>query len=358
MTPGFWRDRRVFLTGHTGFKGSWLALWLGRLGARVTGYALAPPPPPSLYEVAGVEQDLESVLADVRDADALEAAMRHACPEIVLHLAAQPLVRMSYADPVGTFATNVIGTVNLLEAVRRTPGVRAVVVVTTDKCYLNRERSLGYVEDDALGGHDPYSASKACAELVTASYRASYFPPGGHASHGVGIATARAGNVIGGGDWAPDRLVPDLINAFEAGIPATVRNPGAVRPWQHVLEPLRGYLDLAERLHQDGPDFAEAWNFGPGDEDTRTVGWVATRLAGRWGHGASWHTPPGLHPHETSVLMLDSSKAHARLGWRPALPLIDALGRVADWARARLEGEDMRRFTLAQIDSYHLATVE
>jgi CDP-glucose 4,6-dehydratase len=358
VNPGFWTDRRVFLTGHTGFKGSWLALWLGTLGARVTGYSLQPPTRPSLYEMARVSCDLESVVADVRDGGRLAASLSATRPEVVIHLAAQPLVRRSYLDPTETFSTNVMGTVNLLEAVRRVDGIRAVVIVTTDKCYMNREQRHGYLEGDALGGHDPYSASKACTELVAGSYRASFFPIGTHASHGVAIATARAGNVIGGGDYGEDRLVPDLLAAFEAGVPAAIRHPGAIRPWQHVLAPLLGYLDLAEGLYRDGPRFADAWNFGPDDQDARDVGWIADTLVGMWGPGAAWHTPDGPHPHETATLRLDSSRARAELGWRPAIPLLDSLRRVVDWAHARRAGQDMRRFTLAQIASFQLSSTQ
>jgi CDP-glucose 4,6-dehydratase len=357
MNPSFWRDRRVFLTGHTGFKGSWLALWLRVLGARVTGFALPPPTNPSLFELAGVGHDMRSVLGDVRDAEALSRAMREADAEVVLHLAAQPLVRASYDAPLETFSTNVMGTANLLEAVRRSPGVRSVVIVTTDKCYENREQPWGYREADPLGGHDPYSSSKACTELVVSSFRASYFATAASGGHAAAIATARAGNVIGGGDWAAERLVPDLLAAFEAGVPATIRHPGAVRPWQHVLEPLRGYLELAERLHTGGQAYAEAWNFGPGEDDAQPVAWIADTLAGLWGRGASWQAPAGLHPHETHCLRLDSSKARARLGWRPAMRLPDALASVAEWALARKAGADLRTLTLDQISTYQDAVL-
>jgi CDP-glucose 4,6-dehydratase len=357
MNPSFWSGRRVLLTGHTGFKGSWLALWLGALGARVTGFALPPPTQPSLFELADVGHDLHSVLGDVRDATALAAAMRSSQAEVVLHLAAQPLVRASYDDPLETFSTNVMGTANLLEAVRHTSTVRSVVIVTTDKCYENREQPRGYREADPLGGHDPYSSSKACTELVVASFRASYFAQAARGGHAAAIATARAGNVIGGGDWAAERLVPDLLAAFEAGVPAMIRHPGAVRPWQHVLEPLRGYLDLAERLHTDGQAYAEAWNFGPGEDDARPVAWIADTLAGLWGRGASWRAPAGRHPHETQCLRLDSSKARARLGWRPAMRLPQALASVTDWALARRSGADLRALTLDQIITYQDAAL-
>ena len=357
MNPSFWKGRQVFLTGHTGFKGSWLALWLGTLGARVTGFALPPPTRPSLFELAAVDQDLRSMIGDIRDAKALAGALRDAQPEVVLHLAAQPLVRASYDDPLETFSTNVMGTANLLEAVRHAPSVRSVVIVTTDKCYENREQPWGYREADPLGGHDPYSSSKACTELVVSSFRASYFAEASRGGHAAAIATARAGNVIGGGDWAAERLVPDLLAAFDAGVPAMIRHPGAIRPWQHVLEPLCGYLELAERLHRDGQAYAEAWNFGPGDDDARPVAWIADTLASLWGHGASWRAPAGTHPHETHCLRLDSLKARTRLGWRPAMRLPEALARVADWAVARKAGVDLRALTLDQIATYQDAVL-
>jgi CDP-glucose 4,6-dehydratase len=294
---------------------------------------------------------MKSVIADVRDLASLEKAMRAAEPEIVMHMAAQPLVRHSYGDPVETYATNVMGTVHLLESVRRTPRVKAVVNVTTDKCYENHGDTEGYREGDVLGGADPYSNSKACAELATAAYRASFF------AEGPAVATARAGNVIGGGDWAKDRLVPDIIKAFEAGQPAHIRNPGAVRPWQQVLEPLRGYLTLAEHLYQQGAPFGEAWNFGPDADDARPVAWIADRMAALWGEGASWQADGGEHPHEAAFLRLDASKARSRLHWHPALDLQRTLELTVDWARASRTGADMRRHTLAQIESYQAATV-
>jgi CDP-glucose 4,6-dehydratase len=352
MNPSFWGGKRVFLTGHTGFKGSWMSLWLQSLGADLTGFALAPPTQPSLFEEARVAEGMRSVLGDVRDLFALQNAIQVAKPEIVIHMAAQPLVRESYLNPVETYATNVMGTVHLLESVRRTPGVRAVVNVTTDKCYENREWVWGYRENEPMGGHDPYSNSKGCAELVSAAYRSSFFNAASHAQHGCSVATARAGNVIGGGDWAKDRLIPDILRGFEQGLPVHVRNPDATRPWQHVLEPLRGYFTLAQRLYEQGPSFAEGWNFGPNDEDSKPVGWIARHMVEMWGPKASWSTPPGEHPHEAHTLKLDISKARSRLGWHPALCLEEALQLTVEWSRQRQAGADVRQLTLAQIAAY------
>jgi CDP-glucose 4,6-dehydratase len=330
-----------------------MSLWLQSLGAQVTGYALPPPTTPNLFEAARVGQGMAgSVIADIRDADILARALRDAEPEVVMHMAAQPLVRLSYQHPVETYATNVMGTVHLLEAVRASRGVRAVVNITTDKCYENREWIWGYRESDPMGGHDPYSSSKGCAELVASAYRSSFFNPAQHASHGVGLASVRAGNVIGGGDWAADRLIPDILAAFAQGRPANIRNPHAVRPWQHVLEPLRGYLMLAQRLLQDGPAYAEGWNFGPADEDARPVGWIVQKIARRWGDDARWQIDAGDHPHEAHYLKLDISKARSRLHWNPALRLAQALDLVIDWARAHQAGADMHQITLEQIAAY------
>ncbi len=331
--PAFWLRRRVFVTGHTGFKGSWLAFWLLRLGADMRGYALHPPTTPNLHDALALADAFPGDIADVRDLERLRSALRRARPEVVLHLAAQPLVRRSYADPVETYATNVMGTVHLLEAVRSVDSVRAVLVVTSDKCYHNREWPWPYRERDVLGGHDPYSNSKAASELVAAAFRSSYFPPGELARHGVALATARAGNVIGGGDWADDRLVPDLIRGFQAGRPVVIRHPAAVRPWQHVLEPLAGYLALARRLHDGEADACGAWNFGPVEDDARPVAFLADRLAERWGDGATWVHEPGAHPHEANVLRLDWSKARTCLGWRPRWDLATTLDHTATWYR-------------------------
>jgi CDP-glucose 4,6-dehydratase len=348
--PNFWRGKRVFLTGHTGFKGSWLSLWLQSLGAEVTGYALTPPTKPNLFEVAGVTTGMTSVSADIRDLPTLQRAMQMAQPNIVIHMAAQALVRLSYAEPVETYATNVMGTVHVLESVRHTPSVKAVVVVTTDKCYENKEWPWGYRENEPMGGHDPYSSSKGCAELVTAAYRTSFFQ-----QHGVAVATARAGNVIGGGDWAADRLVPDILRAFEQNQPVVIRNPQATRPWQHVLEPLSGYLSLAERLYTNGQAYAESWNFGPKEDDARPVQWIVENLVRSWGNGASWQQDGGVHPHEANYLKLDISKANGRLGWKPRWTLGTALEHITSWHQSWLRQDNMKQLCLAQVQQYERA---
>lgn len=353
VTPAFWSGRRVLVTGHTGFKGGWLSLWLQQLGAEVTGYALAPPTWPSLFEAARVGAGMHSVLGDVRDFDALHTTLAEFRPEIVFHLAAQPLVALSYQRPVDTYASNVLGTVHLLEAVRQIGGVRAVVNVTSDKCYANREWVWGYRENESMGGDDPYSSSKGCAELVTSAYRTSFFSPTDYARHGVALASARAGNVIGGGDWAAHRLIPDLIRAFQAGRPASIRCPEAVRPWQHVLEPLSGYLQLAERLHIEGTTFAEGWNFGSAEADARPVHWLVERLAALWGPGASWALDAGPHPHEAHCLKLDCAKARTRLGWKPRWNLEEALAKTVEWYQA---DADWRQATLSQIAEFSVTT--
>jgi len=344
-SASFWRGKRVFVTGHTGFKGAWLALWLSDLGAEVTGYSLPPPTDPSLFGVARVRGRVRHMDGDVRDEAALARAVRESSPDIVFHLAAQSLVRLSYDEPVATYATNVMGTVNLLEAVRRSEGVRAVVCVTSDKCYENRETPRPYREDDPMGGYDPYSGSKGCAELVTSAYRRSFFGVAGAAA----IATARAGNVIGGGDWAKDRLVPDLLNGFAVGARPLIRFPSAVRPWQHVLEPLAGYLRLAEALWDGVSGAADGWNFGPDETDARPVGWIADRLAALWGEGAAWERTGEPQPHEAHVLRLDCTKARRELGWRPVWALDEALRRTVAWRRALDGVADMADVTLQQI---------
>ncbi len=347
--PAFWAGRRVLITGHTGFKGGWLAAWLKRLGALPFGVALAPTGARNLCEAAGIERKIESRRGDIRDVALLTAAVQEARPEIVLHLAAQSLVRPSYADPVGTFATNVMGTVNLLQAVRATASVRAVIVVTSDKCYENREDGRAYGEDDPLGGHDPYSASKACAEIVTSAWRRSFLGPG---ERPVALASVRAGNVIGGGDWSEDRLVPDFVRAMTSGAAFEIRNPTATRPWQHVLEPLSGYLTLAEKLCTEGGAVAEAWNFGPDPADCRPVSYLAERMTGLWSNGAGWTPQPGQHPHEAHFLMVDSTKARTRLGWRPRLGLDRALDWTVDWYRRAHAGENAWALMEEQIGRY------
>jgi CDP-glucose 4,6-dehydratase len=355
----FWREKRVFVTGHTGFKGSWLSLWLQDMGAEVYGFALPPPTSPSLFELAGVGENLSHTLGDVRDLDALKGALRRAHPDIVFHLAAQPLVRDSYADPVTTFATNVMGTAHVLEAAlglnrewreQGQAGIKAALIVTSDKCYANKEWLWPYRENDELGGHDPYSSSKACAEIVTAAYRNSF---ASSADPALAVASARAGNVIGGGDWARDRLIPDAIRAFGRGEILTVRYPSAIRPWQHVLEPLAGYLVLAERLVTDGSDYAEAWNFGPDGQSEREVGYLVEEVARIWGNGAGWEVDRSAQPHEAKALKLDSSKARARLGWRPRLSLDRAIELTMEWyLAARAGNEPLRDLTLRQIRTY------
>jgi CDP-glucose 4,6-dehydratase len=349
MNRAFWNGRRVFLTGHTGFKGSWLSLWLQQAGAQLTGFALEPPTRPSLFDDARVGDGMTSIIGDIRDGKALRTAMAAAAPEVVLHLAAQTVVRTSYDDPVETYDVNVTGTAQVLESVRALPSVRSVVVVTSDKCYENREWLWPYREDDALGGHDPYSNSKACQELVTMAFRRSFFHEADRRGHRVGLATARAGNVVGGGDWTRDQLVPDVMRAFLAGHAVQVRRPEATRPWQFVLEPLHGYLMLAERLWHDVELYSDAWNFGPAEEDARPVGWIVSELSARLGSGSRSALDSGAHPHEAGMLRLDSSRAIAQLGWRPALRLPEALDWVAEWYRVYQAKGDLRALTLDQI---------
>lgn len=348
MNPGFWNGRRVLVTGHTGFKGSWLCLWLQRMGAQVSGFALAPETSPNLFEQAHVGSGMDSEIGDIRELPALQQHLDRTRPEVVLHLAAQALVRPSYQFPVETFATNVQGTVHLLEAVRQQASVRSTVIVTSDKCYENREWIWPYRESDPMGGHDPYSCSKGCAELVSASYRRSFFSKTAH----QGLATARAGNVIGGGDWSADRLIPDLMQALAEGRSPEIRNPLAVRPWQHVLEPLSGYLLLAEKLFDEPAAFSEGWNFGPDLGATLTVGEIADRILQLWPDAPAWSDQSGDHPHEAQSLTLDSSMARLRLHWHPCLPISEALEWTANWYRAFKEGQDMREASLTQIDQY------
>ena len=350
----FWKNKKVFITGHTGFKGSWLCLWLHELGAQVTGYALDPPTDPSLFNLCSIDQLVISVIADVRDGQALIKAMQAAQPEIVIHMAAQPLVRDSYKSPAETYSVNVMGTVNLLEAVRLSKTVRAVVNVTTDKCYENKEWAWGYRENESLGGYDPYSSSKACSELVTASYRSSFFNPDNYAAHQVGIASARAGNVLGGGDWASDRLIPDCIRAILKGEKVLVRNPYAIRPWQHVLEPLSGYLMLAQRLCEAGPAYSEAWNFGPNDNDAQPVEWLVKTMSSKWDSHTAYEIVAGIHPHEAHYLKLDCSKAKTALGWHPRWGLDKAIDSIVEWTLAYRDKRDVSAVCLKQIQEYSI----
>jgi CDP-glucose 4,6-dehydratase len=351
MAMKFWQGKKVFLTGHTGFKGSWLSLWLDSLGAEVTGYALKPPTDPSLFEICELEDRIDSIIGDIRDKKSLIKTVLSVEPDIIIHMAAQPIVRESYRDPFGTYETNVMGTVNLLEAVRQSKSVRAVVNVTTDKCYENKETLRAYKETDPMGGFDPYSNSKACSELVTASYRSSFFNPLDHAKHKVAIATARAGNVIGGGDWASERLIPDFVRAILNKETIRVRNPKAIRPWQHVLEPLSGYMMLAEKLYTHGPKYSEGWNFGPSRTDAKPVEWIVKNLCKKW-EGSAYSIDKGRHPHEANYLILDNSKANKRLGWSPKWDLSQALDKVVDWTKAYQDKEDIYDICIEQISEY------
>ncbi|SDM88493.1 CDP-glucose 4,6-dehydratase [Bacillus sp. OK048] len=350
VNTDFWRNKNVFVTGHTGFKGSWLCLWLHSLGANITGYSLKPPTTPSLFELCQLEQHIPTHYADIRDQDTLQKALLAAKPEIVIHMAAQPLVRASYLNPVETYETNVMGTVHLLEAVRMAVKkgitIKAVVNVTTDKCYSNKEWPWGYRETDVLGGYDPYSNSKACSELVTDAYRNSFF------QNGVGLASARAGNVIGGGDWAPDRLLPDCFRTLSSGGKVKIRNPHAIRPWQHVLDPLSGYLILAENLYAHGTRFAEGWNFGPDDGDGKTVDWIVKQICSKWGNNASYEMDSGQHPHEAHYLRLDCSKAKSLLGWFPKWNVEQAINKSVEWTKEYLAQGDVKTICLQQIEEY------
>jgi CDP-glucose 4,6-dehydratase len=343
----FWRSRKVLITGHSGFKGSWLSLWLQQMGAEVAGYSSGSPSRPCMFELARVGDGMESFAGDIRDTDRVHETVRAFRPEVIVHMAAQPLVRRSYADPVGTYGTNVMGTVNVLDAVRRTDDVRVVVNVTTDKVYENREWEWGYREDEPKGGRDPYSNSKACSELVTSAYRESFFGPDSE----VAVATVRAGNVIGGGDWGEDRLIPDIMRAALGEAELHVRNPGAIRPWQHVLNPLSGYLRLAEALWESD-EFADGWNFGPEERDARPVRSIIERLSELWGEEIPWTHDGGSHPPETMYLRLDSSKARVRLGWTPRWDLDQALASIVLWYKALEAGEDMHDVSVRQIREF------
>jgi len=343
----FWSGKKVFLTGHTGFKGGWLSLWLNDLGADVKGYALAPVTTPSLFEEASVAENIDSEIGDIRNLDQLRNSMVDFNPDILIHMAAQPLVRLSYKEPVETYETNVLGTVKVLEAARSCPNLKAIVSVTTDKCYENKEWIWGYRENEPMGGHDPYSSSKGCAELVTSAYRRSFMQEAG-----IGLASARAGNVIGGGDWSDDRLIPDILRAFEKNEPVVIRNPKSTRPWQHVLEPLSGYLVLAQKLYENPNEYAEGWNFGPHDDDAKPVDWILDRMVGQWGEGASWILDNGNHPHEAGYLKLDISKAKSKLQWRPTWHLEQTLEKIVRWHQAWRNKEDMQALCLKEIQDY------
>ncbi|MEI6614187.1 MAG: CDP-glucose 4,6-dehydratase [Chrysiogenales bacterium] len=352
MNQTFWQGKRVLITGHTGFKGSWLSLCLQSLGAKVLGYAHKPPTQPNLFNLASVASGITSVLGDVRDREHFGQVVKDFKPEIVFHLAALAIVRESYNKPVETYATNVMGTVHLLDAVRHTENVRAVVIITSDKCYENREWVWGYRENEMMGGYDPYSSSKGCAEIVTAGYRNSFFNPKNHSKHGVALATARAGNVIGGGDWAKDRLIPDILRSLLKEETIIIRNPLAIRPWQHVLEPLNGYMMLAERLYQDGPAYSEGWNFGPYESGVKPVSWVVDELVSLWDTNISWQQDEAYQPHEDTYLTLDCAKARAKLGWKPVLDLNTSLSWTVEWMKAYQAGADMRRMTEIQTNRF------
>jgi len=353
----FWSGKSVFLTGHTGFKGSWLSLWLQSLDAELTGYALKPSTQPNLFEVASVEKGMRSIIGDICDLDNLKKVMKVANPDILIHMAAQPLVRYSYSNPVETYATNVMGTVHVLEAARGNKNIKAILNVTSDKCYDNKEINRGYREDEPMGGFDPYSNSKGCAELVSSAYRNSFFNIEKYKDHGVALATARAGNVIGGGDWAEDRLIPDFMRAIEAKQKVSIRNPHAIRPWQHVLEPLHGYLMLCQKLYEEGPSFSESFNFGPNEKDAKNVEWIASHLAKAWGDGATYEVasnPSSLH--EAHFLKLDCTKAHQKLGWQPKWDIHVALDKISAWHQAYLNSEDMAKYSLNDIKMYATAS--
>jgi len=348
----FWEGKKVFITGHTGFKGSWLCLFLNYLKADIYGYALAPPTKPSLYKLCNIDDSIHSIISDIRDGDALKKSIEKSKPEIIIHMAAQPLVRLSYIDPVLTYQTNIMGTINLLESVRLTKSVKVVINVTTDKCYENKEWIWPYRENEPLGGYDPYSSSKACSEIITAAYRHSYFNPHKYTDHGIAIATARAGNVIGGGDWANERLIPDFMRAIFKGEKIKVRNPQAIRPWQHVLEPLTGYLILAEKLYTEGSKYADAWNFGPKDDDIRTVKWIVEYLCHKWGDNAEYEIDKEQQLHEANYLKLDWSKAKAYLGWQPRWSLEKALDSVIEFAEGLNDRRNIKEICLKQIMEY------
>ena len=346
IDQNFWQGKRVFLTGHTGFKGSWMALWLNSLGAIVKGYALSPPTDPSLFNEAKIDSIIDSQIGDIRDLELFKRSLTDFNPDILIHMAAQPLVRSSYANPVETYETNVMGTVNVLESARACKNLKAIINITTDKCYENDGRSQGYKESDPMGGYDPYSNSKGCAELVTSAYRRSFLQ-----EQGIKLASVRAGNVIGGGDWADDRLIPDILRSFEKNKPIVIRNPKATRPWQHVLEPLSGYLILAQKLYEDQKEYAEGWNFGPNEKDVKPVDWILNKMITKWPN-SSWELDQNSNPHEADFLKLDISKAESKLGWNPVWELSQTLEKIIVWHQAWLNKEDMQAVCLAEIEEY------
>lgn len=352
MTPDFWKGKKVFLTGHTGFKGAWLSIWLDQMGADVTGFSLPPPTDPSLFALSGIGKHVHSILGDIRDLKHLSTAITQAEPEIIIHLAAQSLVVYSHSNPVDTYSTNVMGTVNLLDSLRSNESVKAAIIVTSDKCYKNQEWPWGYRENDPLGGFDPYSNSKVCAELITDSYRRAFFSSGKTGKHQLSLASVRAGNVIAGGDWASNRLVPDVMNGLMERKTISIRNPESVRPWQHVLEPLDGYLTLAEKLYSEGTRYAEGWNFGPSEGDTKTVTELTSYLCSLWGNDATWEETPLMEPRETNFLRLDCSKSRLNLGWKPKLTLEETLNWIIEWYKCYHEKGDIFKITSKQIARY------
>jgi len=353
VIPEFWAGKRVLITGHTGFKGSWISLWLQKMGAEVFGFSLPPPTKPALFEEANVADGMVSVTGDISDFNVVQHAVNEILPDIVIHMAAQPLVRYSYQQPIETFSTNVMGTIHLLEAVRNVGSAKVVINVTTDKCYENKEMFWGYREDEPMGGYDPYSSSKGCSELLTRAYKRSYYE-----NADISLASARAGNVIGGGDWSSDRLLPDILRALQSKRSVVIRNPNAIRPWQHVLEPLSGYLVLAQHLYFDGSEFSGAWNFGPNDEDARPVQWIVENMIGRWGSDCSWQLDGYEHPHEANYLKLDISKAKSLLGWKPVWNLNQALEKIIDWHKLWISGTNMRVICEQQIKAYETSSIK
>ena len=352
MDSTFWKNKKVLITGHTGFKGSWLSLWLQTRGAHVIGYSLNPPSSPNFFESARIDSGIASIHGDIRDLENFKSTVREHQPEIIIHMAAQSLVRYSYNHPVETYSTNVMGTVNILDTVRQLGGVKVVLIITSDKCYENRETLVGYKESDPMGGYDPYSSSKGCAELVTAAYRNSFFPASRYSDHGVAVASTRAGNVIGGGDWGEDRLIPDIMRANLANQAVTIRFPGAIRPWQHVLEPLNGYLQLAEHLWKHGPEFTGGWNFGPDNDDCKPVGWILETLNSQWEGGINWVLSSAENPHEANYLSLDCSKSKQLLDWSPRLDLTTALKLLVDWYQGYARDDNMRELSISQIEYF------